>query len=124
MCQHSLPSSKQDAVPSNKLDTLRFNSKEATTVVASLELKRSVSSLLDGTASCLLEGSECRHMLFACFESKRSVSCLFERSEHRQPLFTSLESKQGLSSLLGEIVSSLLEGSEHRHMLPACFELN
>jgi hypothetical protein len=90
----------------------------------SLESKQGVSSLLDESVSRLLEGSEHRHVLPACFELNLGVCGSLDTSEHRQPLFTSLVSKQGVSSLLDESVSSLLEGSEHRHVLPACFDMN
>ena len=51
-----------------------------------------------------------------------SVSCLREGSEYRQPLFVCLECKRGVSTLLDGSVSRLLEGSEHRQPLLACLE--
>ena len=91
--------------------------------VTCLEFKWSVSSVLDSSRSCLLEGIEQRHPLFACFELKRtvsnlykgSVSCLLERSEQRHPLFACLELKR--------CESCLIDSSEHQHPMLSCLEM-
>ena len=81
--------------------------------------------MLDGSVSCLREGSEYGQPLFVCLEFKRGVSGLLdgsvsrlsdgsvsrslEGSEHGQPLLACLEFKGCVSSLLNGGVSCFLE---------------
>jgi len=63
------------------VSSLMGTSEHREPLFACLELKRCVSSLVDGNLSCLLEGSEHRHPLLACLEWKRSASSLIDPSE-------------------------------------------
>ena len=63
--------------------------------------------MLDGSVSCLREGSEYRQPLFVCLDFKRGVSCLLDGS---------------VSRLSDGSVSCLLEGSEYQQPLLDCLE--
>ena len=82
---------------------------------ACLDLKRRVSRLLDRCVTCLIEGGEDGHLLFASLELKQSVYYLLDRSAEQQLLFGCSEFKRSVSRLLDGSVSCFIEGSEHRH---------